>query len=188
MIKKGVLPLASVALLLLVAVAAPAASRKAQDPTGDVTGPLDISEVAFTWNATTLAGKITVAQPIDTTIFEFGNGGNVGFGLVTRKVADGSAMHLGNYAYYYSLLILKEEGGSFYAWLSGGPINENAESLGKAKVTMPNDRTLRFAFKRNWISGDREGSRFGYWFWASYYPTLSDDFAPDGTDIYLGRF
>lgn len=171
---------------LLTLVVSPAIAMNAQDPAGDVTGPLDIAKVTLVWDATTVTGKIFMTGAFDATILEFAKGGTVQADILTRK-------SMGEWLYRHSIMFSKYDGGALWGWVTRWRADQGeSEYGGPVKVSKPDGRTLKFVVKRNVISGDKAGSKFGFWFATTYSnaevgcPNYSCvDYAPDGDAIFV---
>lgn len=174
----------SVVLLLLPVTIATAKTHS--DPVGDVVGPLDIDKVTLDWNSKTIKGRISVVEDFDPSLLEFENHGSLWFTMLT-DVTDT------NYAWRYHVYIAAYEGGDLYGSLAGGSEYGDTEWIDYIDVAMTNDNTVRFDIPRSLITGDTKKSKFHYWYQASYTneqvcDPVCDDFAPDGDEIYKGKF
>ena len=177
------------AMVLLALVVTPAAAMRSQDPVGDVPGPLDIARVSLVWDATTVTGKIVMAGSFDSTLLEFAKGGTVQADILTRR-------SMGSWIYRHTISFSKYDGGALWGWVTRWRADQgDSEYGGPVKVSMPDDRTLKFVVKRRVISGDRADSKFGFWFGTSYSnaeagcPSYScEDVAPDGDAIFVRRW
>lgn len=176
---------ALLAVMVVMAVAAGALAKTHQDPIGDVEGPLDIKKVSLDWNSKTVKGKFTTVEDIEVGTLSFINGGIFWFDLVTGVTDTG-------YAYIYTVLVTAEDG-DLYGSLVGAPQNGDTTFIDEIEVSMPSDNTIRFEIPRSLIEGDKKKSKFTYWFRTTYSSQavcggLCEDLAPDGDDVYTGKF
>lgn len=177
------------AMILFIMMVSPAVAMRSQDPGGDVIGPLDIARVSLVWDATTVTGKIVMATAFDRTLLEFAKGGSVQASILTRKSMD-------SWLFEHFISISKYDDGALWGWMNRRRADEaDSEYGGPVKVSMPDDRTLKFVVKRKVISGDRADSKFGFWFYTGYSndaagcPAYScEDWAPDGDAIFVRRW
>lgn len=172
----------------LMAVMLPASARTASDPTGDVAGILDISGMTTTTSSKAIVMKLTMAAPVASSLLESPNGGTIFITLLTRRSATSNYY---NYLNEYDIDV-SYSGGSLYAGLRGGVVGE-AEFIDYIPVSRPDSSTFKVTVPRRFLVGDRDGARFGYWFQTSYSSMsvcggVCVDFAPDGDEIYQGRF
>jgi hypothetical protein len=175
--------------MTLLTLVSPAAAMTARDPAGDVTGPLDIAKVSLVWDDTTVTGKIVMASAFDPTLLEFARGGSVQANISTLRSN-------GSYLYRHWISFNKYDAGALWGWMTRWRADEgDPEYGGPVKLSMPDDRTLKFVVKRKVIAGDRADSKFGFWFYTGYSnagagcPNYScEDFAPDGDAIFVRRW